>query len=257
MWEQYSKLIKNKLKNKKINDEKYQYFLDHWDYKVNSFYNKIFNIWILKFYKKSLDNYNKVLDVWCWSWDFYIELKNIYKNINFTGIDFNDEQILNFKNRLPWILIIKGSTTDYGKVFWKFDIIHCRSVLQYVDDFNLNKTINNFNNYLNDDWKVILVIKNSNSLYWIMREFLFYITKKEKKEFYRSIKFYEKIMNKKGFILENKYWYWIKPFLPFEITNSIFYNIEAFLRFLLGDLNFMNNFSTQVYLSFKKKKWLI
>ena len=253
----YKKLLWKDRKDFKTYDE-YRYFMDHWCLMINNYYTWIFNYLIDCFYKKYTKSWDKIIDVWCWSWDFYYKLNNeLNIKCDYYWIDITNEQINNLKMRFPNVKWNTWNTYDFWKWKWKYNFINCCSVFQYVSNNDMKKSAKYFHSNLLDKWKIIIAVKNSKSLYGMTRNIIHFIFRKKDKDIYRSVNYYVKLFKDNGFQFLDINWYWIKPFFPFDFINNIFYTPESFLRLKFPNCNLLirllNSLSTQVYLCFEKK----
>lgn len=92
--------------------------------------NKIKKDWRYNLIDNNLKPWDKVLDIWCASWGFFNKWK--HKNIDFSGIDYNEE-LVNFCNKQG----LKVKQCDLSKENLpyddnSFDFIYCSHVLEHL-----------------------------------------------------------------------------------------------------------------------------
>lgn len=103
---------------------------------------------------KNLKNWSKVLDIWCASWWFFDQWK--HKNIDFYGIDYNEE-LVNFCKQ-KWLRVEQCDLSKEKLPYDddSFDFIYCSHVLEHLLSNEQIQLFSEISRILKKDWRLVL-----------------------------------------------------------------------------------------------------
>jgi len=106
-------------------------------------------------------------------------------------------------NQLKNAKAVQGSITYVPLPSQSVDKVLCMSVLQYIDDTEVIRALTEFKRILCDGGVIVLHVKNLSSLYlsslWALKRIKLLLRKKTKLEYYRSFRWYVRVLKASGF----------------------------------------------------------
>lgn len=111
-----------------------------------------------------LKEWNSVLDIWCANWWFYEVWK--HKNIDFNGLDYNQEMVSFCKGK--W-LKVEQCDLSKDKIPFEdesFDFIYCSHVLEHLLSNEQIGLFYEISRVLKNDWTLIMLTPTPYSWYF-------------------------------------------------------------------------------------------